>query len=82
MSTFAFAVAVCVLTFHSPDGSELLVLSDMIKAIKPAAAHHHGHLTAGTNAVIYLGVRPNGFGVHETSEQALQLIRDCEGHGP
>jgi hypothetical protein len=66
-----------MLTFHSPDGGELLVISDTIKAIKPAGMHH-GHLTAGTNAVIYLGIRPNGFGVRETPEQAMQIIRDCE----
>jgi hypothetical protein len=78
--SIAHAVAVCMLTFHGPDGSELLVLSDTIKAIKPAGAHHR-HLTGGTNAVIYLGIRPNGFGIHETPEEALQIIRDCEALG-
>jgi hypothetical protein len=73
----AHAVAVCMLTFHGPDGSELLVLSDTIKAIRPAGAHH-GHLVTGTNSVIYLGIRPTGFGVHETPEEALQIIRSCE----
>jgi hypothetical protein len=66
-----------MLTFHGPDGSELLIVSDTIRAIKSAGAHH-GHLSAGTNAVLYLGIRPTGFGVHETPEQALQIIRDCE----
>jgi hypothetical protein len=77
MSVF-HAVAVCMLTFHGPDGSEFLVVSDTIKAIRPVEAHHHGHLTTGTNALIYLGIRPNGFGIHETPEEALQIIRDCE----
>jgi hypothetical protein len=71
-----------MLTFHSPDGGALLISSDAIKAIKPAAVEHHKHLTEGTNAVIYIGVRSSGFGVHETLEQAMQIIRDCEAHGP
>jgi hypothetical protein len=77
MGWLTLAAAVCMLTFHGPDGSELFVVSDMIKAIKPAGLHH-GHLAAGTNAVLYLGIRPNGFGVHETLEEAMQLIRNCE----
>jgi hypothetical protein len=72
----------CLLTFHSPDGSELLIASDSIKAIKPAAPQHHRHLTEGTNAVIYVGVRSTGFGVHETLEEAMQLVRDCERKPP
>jgi hypothetical protein len=70
-------IAVCLLTFHSPDGSELLISSDTIKAIKPAA-QHHGHLADGTNSVIYLGVRPNGFGIQETTHQVLAIIHSCE----
>jgi hypothetical protein len=73
----AHAVAVCMLTFHSPDGSPLLIVSDSIKAIKPAELHR-GHLTPGTNAVIYIGVRSSGFGIHETTAEALQIIHDCE----
>jgi hypothetical protein len=75
--TLAHAVAVCMLTFHGPDGSDLVIVSDAIKAIKPATLYH-GHLAAGTNAVIYIGVRSSGFGVRETLEQILQLIRNCE----
>jgi hypothetical protein len=76
------AIAVCMLAFHSPDGSELLILSDMIRAIKPAVRAYHNHLAPGTNSVIYLGIRPNGFGVRETPLQILQIIRDCDAHGP
>jgi hypothetical protein len=72
----------CLLTFHSPDGGELLIGSDAIKAIKPAEPQHHRHLAEGTNTVVYIGVRSTGFAVRETLEETMQLIRDCERKPP
>jgi hypothetical protein len=80
--SIAHAVAVCMLTFHGPDGSELLIVSDTIKAIKPAVKAHHSHLTPGTNSVLYLGIRPNGFGIHETTLEALHIIEEGCAAGP
>jgi hypothetical protein len=64
----------CVLTFHSPDGSELFVYSDTIRLIRKIEPHHQQHVAPGTRSVIYLGVRPNGFGVVETVPQVLRMI--------
>jgi hypothetical protein len=73
----ATAAAVCILTFHSPDGSELILQSDVIRVVRPILNQHREHVAAGTNSVLYLGIRPAGFGVVETAAQALQMIRDC-----
>lgn len=69
--------AVCLLTFHSPDGLELLVRSDEIKAIKPVDNVNALHLAPKTHSIIYLGVRPNGFGVIENTQEILRQIREC-----
>jgi hypothetical protein len=67
-----------MLVFHSPDNTELLVQSDIIRVIRPITAPHREHVAVGTNSVLYLGVRQAGFGVVETAGQVLQMIRDCE----
>jgi hypothetical protein len=74
-------IAVCILVLHAPDGSELLVQSDIIRVIRPITAAHREHVAPGTNSVLYLGVRQAGFAVIETAAQVLQLVRDCPQAG-
>ena len=68
----------CVLVFHSPDGSELLVQSDIVRVIRPITAPYREHVAPGTGSVLYLGVRQAGFAVTETAAQVLQMIRSCQ----
>lgn len=77
MSLRVAAVA-CVLTLHAPDGSELLILSDAIRAIRPINARHHDHVAQGIHSVLYIGVTPNGFGVTETAPEILEMM-NCQG---
>ena len=67
----------CLLTFHSPDGSRLLVESGIIKVIRPIEPAHSEHVAPGTRSVLYLGVRPAGLGIVETAAQVLKAIEDC-----
>jgi hypothetical protein len=75
---YHWMIAACVLVFHSPDGTELLVQSDTIRVVKPISDQHREHVAAGTNSVIYTGVRQAGFGVVETAAEVFQMVRDCE----
>jgi hypothetical protein len=68
-----------MLVFHSPDGSELLVQSDIVRVIRPITQAHREHVAPGTGSVLYLGVRQAGFAVSETAATVLQMIRGCEG---
>lgn len=70
-------VAVCMLILHSPDGTALLVDSDTF-TVRQIDPRHQDHVAKGTNSVIYLNFRPNGFGVKETIEQISDMIRKCE----
>ena len=67
----------CLLVFHSPDGSELWVESDIIKVIRPVGNAHREHIAPGTHSVLYLAVRPAGFGLTETAAQVLRKIESC-----
>jgi hypothetical protein len=65
---------------HSPDGTELLVLSEQL-TVREINPHQQDHVVKGTNSVIYLGVRPNGFGVKETTVEVRKMVKDCETGG-
>ena len=67
----------CLLVFHSPDGTELWVESDIIKVIRPVGASHREHIAPGTQSILYLGVRPAGFGITEPAQQVLGKIGTC-----
>lgn len=69
----------CLLVLHSPDGSELVIENAEIRAVRQIGPQYHDHLPKGTNAVIYLGVRPNGFGVKETVQAIEDMKKGCEG---
>ena len=74
-----FAVLPCLLVFHSPDGTEILVEKAAIKVVRPIDQKHHDHIAAGTAAVVYTGVRPNGFGIMESTGDVVKMIKaQCE----
>lgn len=69
----------CLLVFHSPDGTEVLVEKNAIKVVKPVNQKHHDHIVTGTSSVVYTGVRPNGFGIMETTGDVVKMIKaNCE----
>lgn len=68
----------CLLVFHSPDGSGLLVQSDAILAVRPVAKAHGVHVAPGVHSVIYLGgAGSGGFGVVEDAAAVERQIREC-----
>jgi hypothetical protein len=79
MQNALIATLACLLVFHSPDGSEILVEKAAIKVIKPIDTKHHDHIAAGTGSIVYTGVRPNGFGIMETTRDVVSMIKaTCE----
>jgi len=74
------AALACLLVFHSPDGSELLVEKSSIRIVKPIGSKHHDHIAAGTSSVVYTGVRPNGFGITESTKDVVRMLAsECGG---
>jgi hypothetical protein len=72
------AVASCVVVLHSPNGAQLIIPSgEDIKVMRPVGEAAQEHVAEGTHSVIYLGVRPNGFGVKESVEQIEAMIEAC-----
>ena len=78
-SNYLYGIALaCLLVFHSPDGTELWVASDVIKVIRPVGVAHREHVAPGTRSVVYLaGVRSAGWGVVESAEQVKAMVAGC-----
>lgn len=65
----------CLLAFHAPDGSQLLLESAAISAIRPIAPSHRPQVTQGVRSVVYIGAQ--GFGVMENAGEVMTLIDGC-----
>ena len=65
----------CLVLFHSPDGSKLLLESEAINAVRPIDSRHQPHVTKGVNSVVYVGSQ--GYGVKETTQDVLTRIDEC-----
>ena len=73
------SIAFCIITFHSPDGTELFVQADTIRIVRPIVTDkHEGLVVKGINSIIYTGVRPNGFGIKEHPDEVIKAIKDCD----
>ena len=74
-SRVLWPLALCLVLFHSPDGSKLLLESGAINAVRPITQSHKPHVTQGVSSVIYVGAQ--GYGVRETTAEVLLLIDKC-----
>ena len=73
------ALVCCLLVFHSPDGSGLLVQSDAILAVRPVARAHVPHVAPGVRSIVYLGGSGSGgFGVVEDAREVERQIKECK----
>lgn len=71
----------CLLTLHSPDGSELLVESGMLRAVRAIAPHAAGQVARGARSVIYLGSAPAGLAVVESTTEIQDRLSACREAG-
>jgi hypothetical protein len=66
---------VCLLLFHSSDGSLIWIESTAISVLKPAPAHLD-HVTKGTQTIIYTSTGKT-FGVREEEDAIERLVKTC-----
>ena len=64
----------CLAVFHTPDGREIKIDTN-VTAVRPVE-HLHGHLAKGTGSVIYIGGEQ--FGVTETLEEVASILKNCQ----
>jgi hypothetical protein len=67
---------VCLLAFHSSDGSAIWIESAAISVLKPAPAHLD-HVTKGTQTIIYTSTGKT-FGVRETEGAIALGVKSCD----
>jgi len=65
----------CLLAFHGPNQSKLLIESVHIIAVRPDGHKHATHLSKDANAVLYTSA--GNFAVTETDEAITKMIEDC-----
>jgi hypothetical protein len=71
----------CLILFHSSDGSVVWIKSSAITVVKPIPAKHRDHLAGGTQAVIYT-VSGRTFGVLEADEDVVGAVDACDKGQP
>jgi hypothetical protein len=77
MRATALPVALmCLISFHSSDGSLIWIRTAAITVIKPISAEHLDHLAKGTHAVVYT-ITGRTFAVRETDEAIVRMYNSC-----
>lgn len=66
----------CLVSFHTPDGSMITVETQHIAAVRPVTDRVKEHVVAGTKALLYVGSQK--MGITETLEEAEKMIEECE----
>jgi len=70
------AWTLCVVHFHSPDGSDFYMEHANIVAARPAAKLRE-HVAPNTLTLIY-GTGGRVYGIRESIEEVAQLMKDCD----
>lgn len=65
----------CLLMFHSPDGTPLVIDSAAIQIVRPVTTSSREHVSKGTHTVVYVGGK--GVGVAETPTEVVRVIKEC-----
>jgi hypothetical protein len=71
----------CLILFHSSDGSVVWIKSSAITVVKPIPAHQQDHLARGTQAVIYT-MTGKTFAVREADEDVVGAVDACDKGQP
>jgi hypothetical protein len=72
---------VCLILFHSSDGSLIWIRSTAITVVKPIPTEHVNHLSKGTHAVVYT-VTGKTFAVREDDETIVGAVDGCDKGQP
>lgn len=70
-------LVLCLILFHSSDGSLIWISADAITVVKPVSAQHVDHLARGTQAVVYT-VTGRTFAVREGDEAIVDKVNSCD----
>jgi hypothetical protein len=68
---------VCLILFHSSDGSLIWIKSSAITTVKPILPRALNHIAKGTHAVVYT-VTGRTFAVQDTSEDIVGKVDACD----